>query len=41
MPDKDEQTVDIDTSGPEVEVKLPEEKVETVVVEQPVEEKQT
>ena len=39
--DKEDKTVDIDTSGPEVEVKLPEEKVETVVVEQPVEEKQT
>ena len=42
MPDnKEDKTVDIDTSGPEVEVQLPEEKVEEVVVEQPLEDKQT
>ena len=42
MPDnKEDKTVDIDTSGPEVEVQLPEEKVEEVVVEQPSEDKQT
>jgi len=42
MPDNTEdKTVDIDTSGPEVEVQLPEEKVEEVVVEQPSEDKKT
>ena len=39
MPDKEEQTVDIDTSGPEVEVQLPEEKKEDIVVEQTTEDK--
>ena len=36
---EEEQTVDIDTSGPEVEVQLPEEKKEDIVVEQTTEDK--
>ena len=40
MPDKEEKTVDIDTSGPGADVELPEEKVtETVEPEKQVEEK--
>ena len=40
MPDKEEKTVDIDTSGPGADVELPEEKVtETVETEKQVEEK--
>jgi hypothetical protein len=34
MPDKEEKTVDIDTSGPEVDVSLPEEKEESVKQEE-------
>ena len=36
MPEEEKKTVDIDTSGPDVEVELPEEKTEEVV-EQPTE----
>ena len=40
MPENTEpKTVDIDTSGPDVQVELPEEKQEAVIVEQPVEDK--
>ena len=31
MPEEEKKTVDIDTSGPETEINLPEEKDETVV----------
>ena len=37
--DKEDKTVDIDTSGPDVQIELPEEKQEAVIVEQPVEDK--
>ena len=37
MPEEEKKTVDIDTSGPDVEVELPEEKKDDVVVEQPTE----
>ena len=37
MQEEEKKTVDIDTSGPDVEVELPEEKKEDVVVEQPTE----
>ena len=37
MQQDEKKTVDIDTSGPEVEVALPEEKKEEAVVEQPAE----
>ena len=39
MQEEEKKTVDIDTSGPDVEVELPEEKKEDVVVEQPTEDK--
>ena len=38
MQEEEKKTVDIDTSGPEVDVQLPEEKTEEVV-EQPTEDK--
>ena len=39
MQEDDKKTVDIDTSGPDVEVQLPEEKTEEVVEQQPTEDK--
>ena len=39
MPEDDKKTVDIDTSGPDVDVQLPEEKTEEVVEQQPTEDK--
>jgi hypothetical protein len=40
MPENEnDKTVDIDTSGPDVQIELPEEKQEAVIVEQPVEDK--
>ena len=36
MPDEEKKTVDIDTSGPDVDIELPEEKTEEVA-EQPTE----
>ena len=39
MQEEEKKTVDIDTSGPEVDVQLPEEKKEDTVVEQPTEDK--
>ena len=38
MPDEEKKTIDIDTSGPEVDIQLPEEKTEEVA-EQPTEDK--
>ena len=38
MQEEEKKTVDIDTSGPEVDIQLPEEKTEEVV-EQPTEDK--
>ena len=39
MQEEEKKTVDIDTSGPDVEVQLPEEKTEDVVEQQPTEDK--
>ena len=39
MQEQEKKTVDIDTSGPEVDIQLPEEKKEDTVVEQPTEDK--
>ena len=39
MQEEEKKTVDIDTSGPDAEVELPEEKKEETVVEQPTEDK--
>ena len=39
MPEEEKKTVDIDTSGPETEINLPEEKEEAVVDTAPKEEK--
>ena len=39
MQEEEKKTVDIDTSGPEVDIQLPEEKKEDTVVEQSTEDK--
>ena len=39
MQEEEKKTVDIDTSGPDVDVQLPEEKTEEVVEQQPTEDK--
>jgi len=39
MPEEEKKTIDIDTSGPDVDIELPEEKKEEVVKEQPTEDK--
>ena len=39
MQEEEKKTVDIDTSGPEVDIQLPEEKTEDVVEQQPTEDK--
>ena len=41
MPEEEKKTVDIDTSGPETAVDIPEEKDEAVVDTAPKEEKET